>query len=154
MALYELQRTQRIPATAAQLWEFMSSPRNLAEITPGYMNFEITSASLPEKIYAGMFICYNVRPLLGIKMNWVTEITQANEPGYFVDVQYRGPFRSWHHQHHLRIIDKGIEMTDIVHYEPPLGILGRAAHSLFLKKQLHDLFDYRRRKIEERFGIL
>jgi len=152
MAIYRLERTQLIPAPAEQVWAFIASPIKLREITPPYMRFEIITGSLPENMYAGMLICYYVRPLLGIKLKWVTEITQAKGPDYFVDVQHRGPFRSWHHQHLFRAMAGGVEMTDTVHYQPPLGILGRLANGLFLKKQLHDLFEYRRVKIEERFG--
>jgi ligand-binding SRPBCC domain-containing protein len=151
--MYELQRTQRIPATAEAVWNFIATPKNLGDITPGHMGFELTSAGLPEKMYAGMFICYNIRPLLGIKIRWVTEITQIKEPNYFVDEQRKGPYRVWHHQHLLRVIEGGIEMTDIVHYQPPLGILGRLANSLFLRKQLKEIFDYRFTRIEERFGV-
>ena len=152
MAIYRLERTQQIPAPAKQVWAFIASPLSLGEITPPYMQFEITSAGLPETLYAGMLICYNVRPLLSARLKWVTEITQVKEPDYFVDIQHKGPFRSWHHQHLFRAIAGGVEMSDVVHYQPPLGILGRMANRLFLKKQLDDLFDYRRAKIEERFG--
>ena len=152
MPMYELQRSQLIPASAEQVWNFIASAKNLAEITPGHMGFEITSSGLPDKMYAGMFICYNVRPLLGVKIKWVTEITQLKEQDYFVDEQRKGPYRVWHHQHLLRVIDGGIEMTDIVHYQPPLGILGSIVNHLFLKKTLRDIFDYRFARIEQRFG--
>jgi ligand-binding SRPBCC domain-containing protein len=151
MAMFAFERKQRIPAPAAAIWEFISSPCNLKDITPAEMGFELTSG-LPERMYAGMIICYNVRPLLGIKIKWVTEITQVREPDYFVDVQLMGPYRTWHHQHLLEKIDGGTLMTDLVHYRPPLGWLGTIANSLFLRKKLDAIFDYRFIKIEERFG--
>ena len=46
----------------------------------------------------------------------------------------------------------GIEMTDIIHYKLPLWILGDIANSLFVKKQLAKIFDYRFKKAEELFG--
>ena len=150
--MYELKRTQRIPAPVEAVWNFIASPVNLKEITPGDMGFELTSMGLPEKMYAGMFICYNIRPLGGITIRWVTEITQLKELDYFVDEQRKGPYRVWHHQHLLRVIDGGVEMTDIVHYQPPLGILGGTVNSLFLRKKLKVIFDYRFERIEERFG--
>lgn len=150
--VYQFQRTQRIPATAGEIWAFISSPRNLAEITPAYMRFEVTSPQLPEKMYEGLFISYNIRPLLGIKIKWVTIITEVSEPRYFVDEQHQGPYRLWRHQHRMQPIDGGIEMTDTVYYEPPFGIIGRLANSLFIRKQLNDIFDYRLARIEQRFG--
>ena len=61
------------------IWDFASSPANLKEITPDYMLFDITSKDLPEKMYPGMIISYKVSPLLNIRMNWVTEITQVKD---------------------------------------------------------------------------
>lgn len=43
-------------------------------------------------------------------------------------------------------------MTDIVHYQLPLGFLGTMAHKLFVKRQLERIFSYRREKIEAIFG--
>ena len=150
--MYELQRTQRIPASARQVWDFIASVENLKEITPAYMALEIISMGLPEHLYAGMYVRYNVRPLAGIRIKWVTEITQVKEPDYFVDEQRKGPYRVWHHQHLMRVIDGGVEMTDIVHYQPPLGIFGGIINSLVLRKKLQVLFDYRFARIEQRFG--
>jgi ligand-binding SRPBCC domain-containing protein len=69
-----------------------------------------------------------------------------------VDEQRKGPYSLWHHQHHFKAIEGGVEMTDIVHYKNPLGILGRMANVLLVKKKLEHIFDYRVKKVEERFG--
>jgi ligand-binding SRPBCC domain-containing protein len=58
MAFYQFKQEQEIPATLAEIWYFISSPRNLKEITPDYMGFDITSKDLPEKMYPGMIISY------------------------------------------------------------------------------------------------
>ena len=54
--------------------------------------------------------------------------------------------------HHFREIEGGVEMKDIVHYRNLLGLQGDLADKLFIKKQLKKIFDYRFRKIEEKFG--
>ena len=43
-------------------------------------------------------------------------------------------------------------MTDIVTYQPPIGILGAIANYLFIKNQLQEIFDYRTIALEKRFG--
>lgn len=154
MPVYELERIQKIPATLQEVWDFIATPRNLDKITPSYMGFHLTSSRLPEKMYAGMLIRYDIKPLLGITIHWITEITHLKEQEYFVDIQRRGPYGLWHHQHLFRPVAGGTEMTDIVHYQPPLGFLGRVVNGLFLQKQLNDVFAYRRVKIEEYFGKL
>ena len=152
MALFQLQEKQLIPTTLDEAWDFISSPKNLKEITPKYMGFKVTSSNLPEKMYAGMIITYRVRPLLGIPMTWVTEITQIFEKKYFVDEQRVGPYAMWHHQHIIEEVDGGVMMTDIVSYKPPLGFLGSIANWLFIRRQLKGIFSYRKVALEKRFG--
>lgn len=115
------------------------------------MGFEVKLISPEQKMYAGMIIAYKVRPLLGIPMNWVTEITHVREPYFFVDEQRFGPYSLWHHQHHFREVAEGVEMEDLVSYKVPLGILGRLANVLFVRKRLEYIFDYRYKVLEEIF---
>ena len=152
MGFYQLHTTQKVPATPDEVWDFISSPANLKKITPGYMGFDITSKLLTPKMYPGMIVSYKVSPVLGIKMTWVTEITQVKEKEYFVDEQRVGPYAMWHHEHKIESIEGGVLMTDIVSYKPPLGFLGSIANSVFIKKQLQNIFDYRRKAIEKMFG--
>lgn len=152
MGIYTLECTQNIPTTIEKAWDFISSPKNLKEITPPYMGFDITSKNMPEKMYQGMIVSYKVSPLLGLKMTWVTEISQVRDLEYFVDEQRIGPYTLWHHQHHLKKIDGGVQMTDIVNYVPPFGILGDIANTILIKNQLKEIFDFRFKKVEEIFG--
>lgn len=152
MAFYQLTKTQKIPVSIDVIWDFISSPENLREITPEHMGFVVTSNSSSVKMYPGMIITYKVSPLLGIKMNWMTEITHVKDKEYFVDEQRIGPYSMWHHQHKIEPIEGGVLMTDIVTYQPPFGIIGALANSLFIKKQLEQIFDFRTTALEKRFG--
>ncbi len=82
----------------------------------------------------------------------MTEITHVEDQKYFIDNQRYGPYSMWHHQHHFRETEAGVEMTDIIHYKLPLGFIGDIANSLFVKNQLDKIFDYRFKKTEELFG--
>ena len=116
------------------------------------MGFDMMS-KVPSEMYPGLFIHYRVSPLLGIKMNWTTEITQVHAPHYFVDEQRVGPYSIWHHEHHFKEIDGGVEMLDRVSYKIPFGILGKIAHPILVKSKLQEIFDYRIKKVEEVFGV-
>ena len=153
MAFYQFQKRQKIRTSIDEIWEFISSPANLKEITPDYMGFDITTKGLPEKMYAGMIISYEVRPLLGIKTTWVTEISQVIDKKYFVDEQRVGPYSLWHHQHIIEPLEDGVLMTDIVSYQPPFGFLGAIANNLIIKSKLNEIFDFRTKAIEKRFGM-
>jgi ligand-binding SRPBCC domain-containing protein len=147
-----INRVQYIPASLEELWNFFSDPRNLVRITPASMDFRIISAHHGESIYAGQIIEYKLRPLLGIPVYWMTEITHVKQHVYFIDEQRKGPYALWHHQHHFREVEGGVEMTDLVHYRVPFGIFGRMANGLFVRKKLEGIFEYRRKVIEDVFG--
>jgi ligand-binding SRPBCC domain-containing protein len=152
MATYSFHTKQLIPISIEQAWDFFSSPANLQRITPPEMRFQIISRFHGLRMYPGQLIEYKVRPFLGIPVYWMTEITQVQEPVYFIDQQRFGPYTLWHHQHHFKAIPGGVEMTDIVHYRIPLGILGDFANWLFVKQKLESIFQYRYKSVEELFG--
>jgi ligand-binding SRPBCC domain-containing protein len=152
MATYSFHTKQLIPISIEQAWDFFSSPANLQRITPPEMRFQIISRFHGLRMYPGQLIEYKVRPFLGIPVYWMTEITQVQEPVYFIDQQRFGPYTLWHHQHHFKAISGGVEMTDIVHYRIPLGILGDFANWLFVKQKLESIFQYRYKSVEELFG--
>jgi ligand-binding SRPBCC domain-containing protein len=151
MSFYQLTRTQKLPASISEVWSFISSPGNLKEITPRNMDFLVTSNSGSEKMYPGMIITYKVSPLPGIRLNWMTEITNIKEYEYFVDEQRIGPYSFWHHQHKIEPIEGGVLMTDIVTYQPPFGFIGAIMNSLIIKNRLQQIFDYRSIALEKRF---
>lgn len=150
--VYELRTQQVLPISLEKAWDFFSDPKNLQEITPRELNLVITNQLFGSKMYPGQMITYRVKPLLGIPMNWCTEITHVAEGKFFVDEQRFGPYALWHHQHHFERVAEGTLMTDIVHYAIPLGILGRMMHPIIVRKKLKEIFDYRFQKVEQLFG--
>ena len=152
MAYYQFTQTQKIPASVDVVWSFISDPSNLQKITPSYMGFKVISNSGSNTMYAGMIITYIVKPLLGIPVKWITEITQVKDKEYFVDEQRMGPYKMWHHQHKITAIEGGVLMTDIVTYIPPFRFIGALANSLFIKKQLQRIFEYRTKAVIDKFG--
>lgn len=151
MAFYQFYREQLLNTTIDELWDFISSPQNLKKITPDYMGFDIQSKDLPDKIYEGMIISYLVKPVLGIKTNWVTEITHVKDKAYFVDEQRVGPYSLWHHQHIIEQQGDKVLMKDIVSYQPPFALLGRIANKLMIENKLNEIFDYRNKILEDLF---
>ena len=149
--MYQLKTIQRLPIDIQTAWDFFSSPRNLSVITPPDMGFEVLY-ELPEKMHPGMFIRYKVRPLFGIPVTWVTEITHVEEGSFFVDEQRVGPYRIWHHQHFFKAVPGGVEMTDIVDYQLPLGFFGKMAHPFVVGPRLKHIFNFRYRTLVELFG--
>jgi ligand-binding SRPBCC domain-containing protein len=152
MAAHSIKSVQKMPVSLEQAWSFYSKPANLNMITPLHMKFQVISKHHGEDLYQGQIFEYKLRPLFGIPVYWMTEITHVNAPKYFADEQRKGPYAFWQHQHHFKSIEGGVEMTDIVHYKNPLGFVGNIANSFFVRKKLREIFEFRFRKNEEIFG--
>jgi len=148
---YQLKRIQRLPVSLDVAWDFFSSPKNLTKITPAWLDFSIVS-DVPERMRKGDVMTYRIRPLLGVPMTWVSEITRVDKPFLFIDEQRSGPYRFWRHQHHFKSIDSGVEMTDIVYYALKFGVLSDIIQSVLIKKRLEDIFNYRRSIVTEIFS--
>ena len=119
--MYHQYRRQWLPISMEEGWKFFSDPYNLKTITPPDMGFDVLSFSGAQALHRGQIIQYTVRPIFGIPVRWVTEITHAEEPSFFVDEQRSGPFSFWHHKHYLKPSENGVEMIDSLHYKIPFG---------------------------------
>lgn len=150
--VYSIKTVQKIPVSLDTAWDFFSKPDNLKDITPSNLGFNIISKHHGEKMYAGQIIEYKVSPILGIPLYWMTEITHVQDKQFFVDEQRYGPYSMWHHQHHFKAIEGGVEMTDIVHYKLPLFFLGDIANVILVKGQLRGIFNHRYKAVDAKFG--
>jgi ligand-binding SRPBCC domain-containing protein len=149
--MHQFIRKQFVKTDLQTCWDFFSSPANLKRITPSYMGFDVKT-EVPAQMYEGLIIAYTVKPLLGIPVEWVTEITHVKDKSFFVDEQRKGPYTMWHHEHHFKEVDGGVEMTDIVSYIIPLGLIGKMVHPFIVKPKLEEIFAYRFKIVEEVFG--
>lgn len=152
MAVHSLKTVQCIPAPLKTVWNFFSDPSNLQTITPASLKFKVISKHHGDHIYPGQIIEYRVKPVLGIPVYWMTEITHVKEGAFFVDEQRKGPYEFWHHQHHFKEITGGVEMTDIVHYRSPGWILEPMIDRLIVSPKLDNIFLFRLKVVERLFG--
>lgn len=149
---HQLKREQQLNCDLETAWKFFSSANNLSKITPKDMNFIVRTKLENDEIYEGMTIDYYVSPLLGIKMDWRTEITHVDQHRSFTDFQLKGPYKLWNHYHEFIPNEKGVLIRDTVDYELPMGFLGEIAHKLFVKNKLEQIFSYRFNILEEMFN--
>ena len=134
-----------------ELWDFISVPQNLNQITPPEMSFE-TIGTNPAKLHAGLLLEYRVNiPLLG-RTTWLTEIKYLEEGFSFMDEQRVGPYKLWLHTHTLRDVKSGTEMTDEIRYLVPFGIFGKFANLVFVRRSIKKVFEYRKRKLVDLYG--
>lgn len=144
--------SQWLPINRKDAWNFFSSPKNLAIITPPEMDFKIISDITEDDIYEGMIIDYTVKPLLGIPVKWKTEINSVKKEKLFTDRQLKGPYKLWEHTHYFTEKDGGVLMTDEVNYILPFGFLGHIAHKLLVRKKIENIFNFRKETLNKLFS--
>jgi len=149
--MIKLKQEQFLPIPLDKAWDFFATPKNLNEVTPKDLVFEITS-ELPSKMYEGLIITYKIKPMLNIPVNWCTEITHIKELSFFVDEQRKGPYNIWHHEHHFKAVEGGVLMTDILHYDIGKSFLGWIAGQIFVHKKVREIFEYRYKVLAEYFN--
>lgn len=145
-----LKREQNLNISMEKAWDFFSSPMNLADITPPWLNFMVMS-DVPEKMYEGMMVQYKVHPFANLPVWWVTEITHVAEPYFFVDEQRKGPYALWHHEHHFKETDNGVLMTDIVTYILPFDMIAKPFMGWYVDRKLNAIFDFRAEALNRLF---
>lgn len=151
--MHTLSYSQKLPLSLEECWNFFSSPMNLKIITPEHLGFEILNDQNMSTTYPGQIIHYKIKPVLNIPVEWVTEITHSQKPDYFIDEQRIGPYKLWHHEHRFEQIPNGVAMHDTVYYQLFFGFIGRSLNSLWVKKAIEAIFQYRKDKLENLFGL-
>ena len=150
--MYKLYFSQKLPINLPTAWDFFSSPSNLEKITPKSLGMKIKHLDPNIKMYPGQLITYTIKPLWNLSMEWVTEIVAVQEPTYFIDEQKFGPYTFWHHEHRFTEIPGGVLMEDTIYYKVPFGIIGKALHSLKIRKDVEGIFVHRCEVLEKLFG--
>ncbi len=147
---YELTDHFFVKADLDRTWTFFSTAANLPLITPPWLGFTPVTPE-PIRIELDAVIDYTIK-WAGLPIKWRTRIIDWQPGRQFTDLQVRGPYALWHHQHTFATCDEGTECHDKVIYKLPAGPLGRVMHRLMVKKQLKEVFEYRRKVIGEHLG--
>ncbi len=150
MPFYELTDHFVVAASVERTWSFFSSAANLPRITPPWLGFRIVTPE-PIRIENDALLDYTIK-WFGVPIRWRTKIIDWQPPHRFIDLQVRGPYTLWHHQHAFTPTAEGVACTDRVIYKVPVPGVGRAVNALVVRKQLLEIFRFRRRVIGEDLG--
>ncbi len=141
---------QFVPRPLDQVFDFFSKAENLQELTPGFLHFRILSVD-PAPVRQGTLIKYSLRWRI-FPIHWITKIIEWEPPHRFVDVQLKGPYKLWHHEHRFVADGKGTRIIDEVQYQLPFGVFGSIAHSLKVRRDVETIFAYRTEAVRRLFG--
>ena len=136
-----------LPRPLAEVFAFFGDAANLDRITPPWLGFRILTP-LPLDLREGALVDYALS-LRGVPVRWRTEIVAWDPPRRFVDVQKRGPYRAWRHEHLFTASEDGTFVEDRVEYEV-LG--GRLVHALVVRGDLERVFRFRQERVRGLLG--
>ncbi|BCW99214.1 MAG: hypothetical protein KatS3mg024_2041 [Armatimonadota bacterium] len=146
-AVHILEREQLIPLPLERTFAFFSRAENLEAITPPWLKFRLITKT-PIEMKRGAIIEYNLR-INGFPVYWRTLIAEYDPPHRFVDVQQKGPYKLWRHEHTFEAVEGATLMRDRVEYQIGFGVLGEIARRLFVDRQLRQIWDYREQRLAE-----
>ena len=144
-----LERMTLIPAPIDRVFAFFADPRNLGRITQAWLGYKLISAPGRELRQGDEVEC-RIR-LLGIPVQWVTQIVAWHHGRSFEDLQTKGPYAFWLHLHEFEEVDGGVRMRDRIEYRVPMGGLGWLLAGWWVGPRLCQVFDFRTRAIAELF---
>lgn len=147
---YTLSFAQQVCRPLAEVFDFFSRAENLEILTPAWLNFKILDV-MPQPVQQGTLIHYSLR-VHGIPLRWTSEIVEWEPPHRFVDLQLRGPYKLWRHEHRFEASDGGTLISDKVELALPLGVLGRMVYKIKVKSDVEEIFAFRKEKIRALFS--
>jgi ligand-binding SRPBCC domain-containing protein len=144
---YRLEASQLLPCPRERIFEFFSDAYQLQALTPPWLRFSVLTPA-PIAMAHGTRIDYRLR-IHGVPMRWQSLISHWEPPLRFVDVQTRGPYRHWRHEHVFEVVDDGTLCRDVVDYSVYGGAI---IHGLFVRRDLRRIFAFRQQKLLELFA--
>lgn len=144
MPIFE--RSVTIRATPEQLFDFHTDTENLARISPRWFRTKVlndTGSGVDRKVD------FRVTSF-GIPTRWEVAVSEFERPNALADLVTNGPFKYFHHRRVFESTGNNVtNMTDRIEYSLPLGIAGRIADRLFVRRLIERMFAYRHQRTKE-----
>ena len=156
---------QWVPVPIERVFAFFSNPENLPRIMPASRGTKLitlnrtpapppgTTGDKAAGVGSTIVTSFRVFPLLPLRAQWISRITEFEWNHHFADVQDKGPFKSWHHRHEFRPETRaavaGTLVRDVIDYEVGFGFLGEIANAFFVRRQVRSTFASRQQTLPQ-----
>jgi ligand-binding SRPBCC domain-containing protein len=149
---HQLQFEDWFPFPLPRVFAFFASPENLPRLMPAATATRIDRLDLvppsPDSKAAGVgstiVTSFRLFHFLPLRTQWIARITEFEWNHHFADVQQKGPFKQWHHRHEFQSETRnglnGTVVQDVIEYEVGFGPLGALFNTLFIQRQMRDVF--------------
>jgi len=139
-------RSSTYPVPPERLFAFHQDVENLARISPPVPRFTLLSAPTPTRAGDRQEFTLGVGPL---RVRWTAHVTRFEEGRLLEDVQERGPFRRWRHQHRVAPAPGGSRLTDAVAFRAIPTPAGEFLEWLLVAPGIHAMFAWRHWKTRQ-----
>jgi len=173
--LHRAQFAHWVPVSLERVFLFFANPGNLPRIMPPESGTELLRVHLvpPPGVTPGQATVTSEEPLAGtgseivtafrmlpplpFRRRWIARIIEFEWNHHFVDIQEKGPFKSFRHCHELMAEQRdglpGTLVRDTVDYEIGFGFLGELAQKFFVERKFESLFAYRQKRLEQLLAV-
>lgn len=134
-------KTLRLPVDQATAFAYHDSAGALQRLLPPWDSIEIESSS--GSLQPGSQVTL-VKRILGVPVRYIAEHTRYEPPDLFQDIQAKGPFARWQHDHRFQSLGpQESELIDHIEYRLPAAGVGRALGGKLAEGLLTRMFAYR-----------
>jgi uncharacterized protein len=130
-----------LPVSVQAAWDWHMRPEAFLDLTPPWRKVSVVETDGEIADGSRVLIRLHLGPF---HKDWEAIHEKVRPPHGFRDVQKRGPFAAWRHDHLFE--SRGPDactLIDRIHYRLPFGALGKLVAGAFVRRDLERLFAHR-----------
>lgn len=129
-----------------QVFEFLIRPANALMISPP--ETALNYVDVPEVLELGSRLEFDLGGF-GPPQRIMHEVTAFESPRLFEESQVSGPLQKWVHQHIIEPHEDGAQLTDLIEFEPPGGMIGFLVTADRILESLKTGFEHRHQEMKK-----
>lgn len=145
MAVFETSLVLKAPVE--RVFDFSIRPANIVRISPPVLGLKFVDS--PEAYSPGAKFEFKVQAW-GTVQTSLFEIVEFERPNVFVEVQLKGPMKSWLHEHRFTVnADGQTVVSNRIEFTPPGGLVGLLVTESKILDNLEDGFFHRHQQLRK-----
>lgn len=142
----QFQAQVALTCTPEQVFEFLIRPANALMISPP--ETALNYVDVPEVLELGSRLEFDLGGF-GPPQRITHEVTVFESPRLFTESQVTGPLEKWVHQHIVEVHEQGAQLTDLIEFEPPGGMIGFLVTADRIHESLQTGFAHRHEEMKK-----
>ena len=145
MAVFETSLLLNAPIE--KVFDFAIRPANIIRISPPVLGLKFVNP--PEAYSMGAKFEFKVQAWGTIQTSHF-EIVEFDRPNLFVEIQLKGPMKSWRHEHRFSVHSDGQTLVaNRIEFTPPGGLVGLMVTEAKILDNMEDGFYHRHQQLKK-----